>query len=108
MHAELDGSDGAAVIDAAKLASGSQRDQGSEHVVIGRLIRRLRISDSPQHFQTVATTVLRTSLDMAAVAWVPKEPHDPVVISGAVAGLTTCAGWLLRRLGSASRGLASA
>ena len=27
MHAELDGNDGAAVIEAAKLASGSQRDE---------------------------------------------------------------------------------
>ncbi len=39
----------------------------NERAVIGRLIRRLRISDSPQHFQTVATTVLRTSLEMTAV-----------------------------------------
>ena len=67
----------------------ASHEEKNERAVIGRLIRRLRISDSPQHFQTVATTVLRTSLDMAAVAWVPKEPHDTVVISGAVAGLTT-------------------
>jgi HD-GYP domain-containing protein (c-di-GMP phosphodiesterase class II) len=64
-------------------------EEKNERAVIGRLIRRLRISDSPQHFQTVATTVLRTSLEMTAVAWVPKDPHDPVVISGGVAGLTT-------------------
>ena len=64
-------------------------EEKNEWAVIGRLIRRLRISDSPQHFQTVATTVLRTSLEMAAVAWVPKDPHDAVVISGAVAGLET-------------------
>ena len=31
-------------------------------VAINRLTRRLRISDPPHHFQTVATTVLRTSL----------------------------------------------
>jgi len=64
-------------------------EEKNERAVIGRLIRRLRISDSPQHFQTVATTVLRTSLDMAAVAWVPKDPHDAVVISGGVSGLAT-------------------
>jgi HD-GYP domain-containing protein (c-di-GMP phosphodiesterase class II) len=64
-------------------------DEKNERAVIGRLIRRLRISDSPQHFQTVATTVLRTSLEMAAVAWVPKDPHEAAVISGTVAGLTT-------------------
>jgi HD-GYP domain-containing protein (c-di-GMP phosphodiesterase class II) len=33
--------------------------------------------------------VLRTSLDMTAVAWIPKDPHDAVVMSGAVSGLTT-------------------
>ncbi len=53
-------------------AAPRSRDEESERVVIGRLIRRLRISDPPQHFQTVATTVLRWSLNMAAVAWVPR------------------------------------
>jgi HD-GYP domain-containing protein (c-di-GMP phosphodiesterase class II) len=64
-------------------------EEKNERAVIGRLIRRLRISDSPQHFQTVATTVLRTSLEMTAVAWIPKDPHDAVVLSGGVSGLTT-------------------
>ena len=64
-------------------------EEKNERAVIGRLIRRLRISDSPHHFQTVATTVLRTSLDMAAVAWISKDPHEAPVISGAVMGLTT-------------------
>jgi hypothetical protein len=63
------------------------RDEESERVVIGRLIRRLRISDPPQHFQTVATTVLRWSLNMTAVAWVPRADTDPVVWSGDVPGL---------------------
>jgi HD-GYP domain-containing protein (c-di-GMP phosphodiesterase class II) len=63
------------------------REEKNERAVIGRLIRRLRISDSPQHFQTVATTVLRTSLEMTAVAWVPTDLHDAVIISGAVPGL---------------------
>jgi HD-GYP domain-containing protein (c-di-GMP phosphodiesterase class II) len=65
------------------------REEKNERAVIGRLIRRLRISDSPQHFQTVATTVLRTSLDMAAVAWIPTDLHDAVIVSGAVRGLNT-------------------
>jgi HD-GYP domain-containing protein (c-di-GMP phosphodiesterase class II) len=64
-------------------------EEKNERAVIGRLIRRLRISDSPHHFQTVATTVLRTSLDMTAVAWIPNDPHDAVVMSGGVSGLTT-------------------
>ena len=63
-------------------------EEKNQRAVIGRLIRRLRISDSPQHFQTVATTVLRTSLEMAAVAWISRDPHDAAVVSGAVAGLT--------------------
>jgi HD-GYP domain-containing protein (c-di-GMP phosphodiesterase class II) len=67
-------------------------DDKSERAVIGRLIRRLRISDSPRHFQTVATTFLRTSLDVAAVAWVPRDLRESAVISGAVDGLSaaTC------------------
>jgi putative nucleotidyltransferase with HDIG domain len=60
------------------------RDEESERVVIGRLIRRLRISDPPQHFQTVATTVMRWSLNMAAVAWVPRAEGESVVWSGEV------------------------
>jgi HD-GYP domain-containing protein (c-di-GMP phosphodiesterase class II) len=63
-------------------------EEKTERAVIGRLIRRLRISDSPQHFQRVATTVLRTSLEMAAVAWVPNDPDEALVISGEVKGLT--------------------
>src|SRR5262249_51175228 len=58
-------------------------------VVIGRLIRRLRISDPPHLFQTVATTVLRTSLNMAAVAWIPKNAHEPVVVSGEIERLNS-------------------
>lgn len=65
------------------------RDEKNDRAVIGRLIRRLRISDPPQHFQAVATTVLRTSLEMAAVAWIPADLHDAVVVSGGVPGLKT-------------------
>jgi hypothetical protein len=67
----------------------ARADEESERQVIGRLIRRLRISDAPQHFQSMATTVLRTSLNMEAVAWVPKDSHQPVVVSGTVAGLNS-------------------
>ena len=61
-------------------------DDESERMVIGRLIRRMRISDSPTRFQGLATSVLKTSLGMAAVAWVPAESHEPVVVSGGVEG----------------------
>jgi putative nucleotidyltransferase with HDIG domain len=56
-------------------------------VVIGRLIRRMRISEAPGRFQTLATTVLRTSLGMAAVAWLPGDVREPVIHCGEVEGL---------------------
>jgi putative nucleotidyltransferase with HDIG domain len=61
-------------------------DEEGEHVVIGRLIRRLRISDPPARFQSLATNVLRTSLGMAAVAWVPADESESTVVSGEVEG----------------------
>jgi hypothetical protein len=64
-----------------------KRAEESEHVVIGRLIRRLRISDPPDRFQELATTVLRSSLGVAAVAWVPRDSYEPVIAGGAVEGL---------------------
>jgi hypothetical protein len=64
-------------------------DEESEHVVIGRLIRRMRIADSPSRFQSLAVNVLRTSLAMTAVAWVPNDPHEPIVVSGEIESLRT-------------------
>jgi putative nucleotidyltransferase with HDIG domain len=60
----------------------ASRDAEGEHVVIGRLIRRMRISDSPSKFQTLAANVLRTSLGMSAVAWVPSDTSESIVVSG--------------------------
>jgi len=68
-------------------ASDSGEEEG-EHVVIGRLIRRLRISDPPGRFQSLATNVLRTSLGMTAVAWVPAEEHEAVAVSGELEGVS--------------------
>jgi len=76
----------------ARMDAGSppkMSDQENKGVVIGRLTRRLRISDPPHHFQTVATTVLRTSLNMAAVAWVPKDAQESVIVSGVIEGLNS-------------------
>jgi len=70
-----------------ELAMAQPRDDESERLVMGRLIRRFRISDPPEHFQSVATTVLRTSLNMSAVVWVPKESNESIVVSGSVDGL---------------------
>jgi len=61
-------------------------DEEGEHVVIGRLIRRMRISDSPSRFQSLAVNVLRTSLAMTAVAWVSNDSHEPVMVSGEIEG----------------------
>jgi HD-GYP domain-containing protein (c-di-GMP phosphodiesterase class II) len=63
------------------------RDEENKGVVISRLTRRLRISDPPHLFQTAATTVLRTSLNVRAVAWVPKDTQESVVTSGVIDGL---------------------
>jgi putative nucleotidyltransferase with HDIG domain len=73
------------------VASASSNEEESEHVVIGRLIRRMRISDAPARFQALATNVLKTSLDMAAVAWVSSELHEPIVVSGEIPGLASSA-----------------
>jgi putative nucleotidyltransferase with HDIG domain len=59
----------------------------SDHVVIGRLIRRMRISESPRSFQALATNVLRSSLGMAAVAWIPSDTREEIVVSGSIEGL---------------------
>ncbi|AMV37193.1 HD-GYP domain-containing protein [Planctomyces sp. SH-PL62] len=72
-------------------SDGVPAGEEGEHVVIGRLIRRLKISDAPTRFQTLATNVLRASLGVEATAWVPAEEHEPVVVSGEVPGLTSTA-----------------
>ena len=59
----------------------------SDHGVIGRLIRRMRISEPPRHFQALATNVLKASLGMAAVAWIPGDSRDEIVVSGSIEGL---------------------
>ena len=52
-----------------------------------RLIRRLRVSDSPERFQRMAIAAAREDLRVAAVAWVPGHPRESVVVAGEVAGL---------------------
>lgn len=63
------------------------REPGSEHVAIGRLIRRLRISEPPGRFRELAANVLRSSLGAEAVAWIPRVPAEPPVIAGRVEGM---------------------
>jgi putative nucleotidyltransferase with HDIG domain len=73
-------------IGVGRASDAGEGDEEGEHVVIGRLIRRLRISDPPARFQALATNVLRASLGMAAVAWVPADEHEPVTLSGELDG----------------------
>lgn len=87
MYAEADGNEGAGLIEAAMTGSQPDRDEGSEHVVIGRLIRRLRVSEAPDRFHALATNVLRSSLGVEAVAWVPRDSREPVVVSGVLDGM---------------------
>jgi HD-GYP domain-containing protein (c-di-GMP phosphodiesterase class II) len=67
--------------------SQAPRSEGGERVIIGRLIRRLRVSDAPERFQGLATNALRNALHVAVVAWVPSNPHERVVATGELPGL---------------------
>jgi HD-GYP domain-containing protein (c-di-GMP phosphodiesterase class II) len=87
MHAETDGDNGAAVGASPLPSLHPGRDEGSDHVVIGRLIRRLCVSEPPDRFHVLATTVLRSSLGVEVVAWVPRDRRDPVVAAGALLGM---------------------
>ncbi len=71
----------------ASLPSMSGQDEDDEHVVIGRLIRRLRVSEPPERFQHLAVTVFRSSTGAESVGWVPREPVSPPIVAGHVAGL---------------------
>jgi HD-GYP domain-containing protein (c-di-GMP phosphodiesterase class II) len=68
-------------------ATGSARVDGGERLLIARLIRRSKISDPPERFQNLAAHALRHALNVAAVAWVPGHPHEPVIVSGELAGM---------------------
>ena len=67
--------------------STQKRSDENEHIVIGRLTRRLRISDPPVRFQELATTVLRSSIGVSAVVWAPRNPDEPMIMAGAIEGL---------------------
>ncbi|QEH33601.1 Cyclic di-GMP phosphodiesterase response regulator RpfG [Aquisphaera giovannonii] len=62
-------------------------DEQPDRAVISRLIRRMRVSDPPARFQSLATNVLRSSLRVAAVAWLPAERDGQGVVSGSIEGL---------------------
>jgi HD-GYP domain-containing protein (c-di-GMP phosphodiesterase class II) len=65
----------------------ANRAEGNERLLIARLIRRLRISDPPERFQSLAINALRGALNVAAAVWIPGNLHEPVTSSGEVDGL---------------------
>ena len=57
--------------------------------VAERLIRRLRVSDPPERFQRRAATAVRETLGVEAVAWIPGSSREPILVVGAVPGLSS-------------------
>jgi HD-GYP domain-containing protein (c-di-GMP phosphodiesterase class II) len=55
---------------------------GGDMLLVARLIRRLRISESTEKFQQLATHALRAAMNVQALAWVPCHHADPVVVNG--------------------------
>jgi HD-GYP domain-containing protein (c-di-GMP phosphodiesterase class II) len=49
-----------------------------------QLLRRFRVSDSPDRFQRDATESLRDDLGISVVAWVPSSPRESVIASGKI------------------------
>ncbi len=71
----------------AAQAAPAPRAEGGERVLAARLIRRMRISDAPEQFQELALKAVRTTLQVAAVAWVPSASGEPIVVAGEIAGM---------------------
>jgi HD-GYP domain-containing protein (c-di-GMP phosphodiesterase class II) len=63
------------------------RPDGSERLLIARLIRRMRISDPPEQFQELALRAAREALRVDAVAWVPRSLAETIVVAGGVEGM---------------------
>ncbi len=72
---------------AAASAAGSTVGDGSDRLLVARLIRRLRISDPPARFQQMATTALRTAMGVDALAWVPAHHAEQVIVCGEIGNL---------------------
>lgn len=71
-----------------RFRTSTEPDSGEgDRQLVARLIRRLRISDSPVRFQQMATTALKTALGVEAVAWVPTHHAESVVVAGEVGRL---------------------
>jgi HD-GYP domain-containing protein (c-di-GMP phosphodiesterase class II) len=68
-------------------AAATPKGDGGERLLAARLIRRMRISDAPEQFQDLALKAVRGALKVAAVAWVPSAPGEPIVVAGEVEGM---------------------
>ncbi len=68
-------------------AAAAARTDSNDRLLAARLIRRMRISDSPEQFQELALKALRSVLQAAAVAWVPRSSGEPVIMVGEVPGI---------------------
>ncbi|MDE2509097.1 MAG: HD-GYP domain-containing protein [Planctomycetota bacterium] len=60
---------------------------GFDGAILARLIRRLRVSEAPERFQTLALGAARSMLDVAAAAWVPSQYQEKTIVAGEVEGL---------------------
>ena len=72
---------------AAVPATSTANTEGTDRVVVARLIRRFRISDAPEKFQQLACNALRTAMNVKAITWVPLSSSEPVVHSGEIGTL---------------------
>ncbi|WZO98882.1 HD-GYP domain-containing protein [Isosphaeraceae bacterium EP7] len=63
------------------------RKPRASRIPTARLIGRLRVSDAPATFQSLAVAAARVGLGVDAAAWVPASAFEPVIVAGMVEGL---------------------
>lgn len=69
------------------IVNGERMPVGQQTSVGERLIRRLRVSDSPDRFQRLAAEELCEALKVEAVAWLPAARREPTVVAGSLGDL---------------------
>ncbi|WP_152052964.1 HD-GYP domain-containing protein [Tautonia marina] len=72
----------------AKAESSSLRSKRTQFRIPDRLTREMSIAEPPKRFQQLAVELMRETLQVEAVAWVPRSHREAVVIDGEVAGLS--------------------
>ncbi|WP_169974770.1 HD-GYP domain-containing protein [Tautonia rosea] len=71
-----------------KPESSSLRSKRTQFRIPDRLTREMSIAEPPKRFQRLAVESMRETLQVEAVAWVPRSRREAVVIDGEVAGLS--------------------